>query len=290
MDIKDIFANKKPVLSFEVFPPKKSNSIESVTSAIDEMAKLPIDYMSVTYGAGGSTSKKTAEVAQYMEDKLSLTALAHLTCVSSDREQIHSALEDLKSRGIKNILALRGDIPKDSPYPVPGGYKYACELAAAIRDFGGFCVGGACYPECHPDCESLERDIENLKIKVDSGVEFLVTQMFFDNDAFYRFRDMAARKGINVPITAGIMPLTSKSQIEKMCILSGGASMPSKFTRMISKYQDNPQALTQAGLAYAVDQIIELVSNDIDGIHLYTMNRPETAKRIIGVINSLFTA
>lgn len=288
MYIKDIFEKKKPVLSFEVFPPKQESGIETVSAAIDEMAALPIDYMSVTYGAGGSTSKKTAEIAQYMQDKLNLTALAHLTCISSDKENIHTALEDLRDKGVKNILALRGDIPKDMPFPLHESYKYASELVRDIKDFGGFCVGGACYPECHPDSKSIETDIENLKIKVDAGVDFLVTQMFFDNDAFYSFRDKAAKKGINLPITAGIMPLTNISQIQRMCILSGGASMPSKFTKMISKYEGNPAALRQAGLAYAVDQIIELVSNDIDGIHLYTMNKPETARRIVSVINSLF--
>lgn len=288
MYIKDIFEKKKPVLSFEVFPPKQENGIESVTTAIDTMSKLPIDYMSVTYGAGGSTSKKTAEIAQYMQDNLDLTALAHLTCIASDKENIQSSLEDLKSRGIKNVLALRGDIPKDMQFPLPNSYKYASELVEDIKKFGGFCVGGACYPECHPDSASLDADIENLKIKADAGVDFLVTQMFFDNDAFYIFRDKAAKKGVNLPITAGIMPLTNIGQIQRMCVLSGGASMPSKFTKMISKYENNPEALRQAGIAYAVDQIIELVSNEIDGIHLYTMNRPKTAERIVSVINSLF--
>ena len=288
MYIKDIFNKKKPVLSFEVFPPKQETGIESVAAAIDAMSKLPIDYMSVTYGAGGSTSKKTAEVAQYMQDKLNLTALAHLTCISSDKENIRASLEDLSSRGVQNILALRGDIPKDTEFPLSDSYKYASELVKDIKDFGGFCVGGACYPESHPDSASLEEDIENLKKKADAGVDFLVTQMFFDNDAFYKFRDMAAKKGINLPITAGIMPLTNISQIQRMCILSGGASMPSKFIKMISKYENNPAALRQAGIAYAVDQIIDLVSNDTDGIHLYTMNKPATAEQIVSVINSLF--
>lgn len=288
MYIKDIFEKKKPVLSFEIFPPKQESGIETVTAAIDKMSEMPIDYMSVTYGAGGSTSKKTAEIAQYMQDKHNLTALAHLTCISSDKENIHTALEDLKNKGVKNILALRGDIPKDATFPMPNSYHYASELVKDIKDFGGFCIGGACYPECHPDSVSLDADIENLKIKADAGVDFLVTQMFFDNEAFYMFRDKAAKKGVNLPITAGIMPLTNISQIQRMCILSGGASMPSKFTKMISKYEDNPAALRQAGIAYAVDQIIELVSNDIDGIHVYTMNRPDTAQRIVSVINSLF--
>lgn len=288
MFIRDIFNEKRNVLSFEVFPPKQSSNMETVTTAIDKMSSLPIDYMSVTYGAGGSTSKKTAEIAEYMQTKHDLTALAHLTCITSDKENIKHSLEDLKSRGVKNILALRGDIPKDIEFPLPQSYKYASELVSDIKDFGGFCVGGACYPECHPDSSDIDKDIENLKKKADAGVDFLVTQMFFDNDAFYDFRDKAAKKGINLPITAGIMPLTNISQIQRMCILSGGAAMPSKFTKMISKYEDNPAALKQAGIAYAVDQIIELLSNDIDGIHLYTMNKPEVAEKIVSVISSLF--
>lgn len=288
MYIKDIFSQKKPVLSFEVFPPKQQDKIDNVKAAVEKMSKLPIDYMSVTYGAGGSTSKNTAQIAEYMQNSLDLTALAHFTCVSATKDTTKEMLEDLKSRGIKNILALRGDIPENSEFPLKNGYRYASELVSDINDFGGFCVGGACYPECHPDSPSLAADIENLKIKADAGCDFLVTQMFFDNDAFYKFRDLCVKKGINVPITAGIMPLTNAGQIEKMCILSGGASMPSKFTRMISKYIDKPEALKQAGIAYAVDQIIELLSNDADGIHVYTMNRPEVAEKIVTVINNLF--
>lgn len=287
MYIRDIFKNKRPALSFEVFPPKQETGIESVTKAIDKMSELPIDYMSVTYGAGGSTSKKTAQIAEYMEKNLNLTALAHLTCVSLTRSEVHEILSDLKEKGVENILALRGDIPQDKSL-VRTDYKYASELTRDIRDFGGFSIGGACYPECHPDSPSLETDIENLKIKVDEGCDFLVTQMFFDNNAFYNFRDRAVKKGINVPITVGIMPITAASQIGKMCSLSGGASMPSKFTRIISKYGDNPGALKQAGIAYAVEQIIDLLSNDVDGIHLYTMNKPETAEKIVTVINNLF--
>lgn len=287
MYIRDIFEKKKPVLSFEVFPPKLETGIESVTKAIDKMSELPIDYMSVTYGAGGSTSKKTAQIAEYMEKNLNLTALAHLTCVSLTRSEVHEILSDLKEKGVGNILALRGDMPQDKSL-VRTDYKYASELTRDIHDFGGFSIGGACYPECHPDSPNLETDIENLKIKVDEGCDFLVTQMFFDNNAFYNFRDRTVKKGINVPITVGIMPITAASQIGKMCSLSGGASMPSKFTRIISKYGDNPEALKQAGIAYAVEQIIDLLSNDVDGIHLYTMNKPEIAEKIVTVINNLF--
>ncbi len=287
MYIKDIFAKKRPVLSFEVFPPKQDNNIDSVTDAVKQMSKLPIDYMSVTYGAGGSTSKKTAAIAEYIEKELNITALAHLTCVSLTRNEVRETLSDLKSRGIKNILALRGDRPADETQ-IKTDYNYASELAADIKSFGGFSVGGACYPECHPDSPNLDADIDSLKIKVNAGCDFLVTQMFFDNNAFYNFRDKAVKKGINASITAGIMPLTNAGQIKKMCSLSGGASMPSKFTRIIAKYEDNPEALKQAGIAYAVEQIIDLLSNDVDGIHIYTMNKPETAEKIVNVINNLF--
>ncbi len=288
MFIKDIFANKKPVLSFEVFPPKQDSGLEAVLSAVKEMSSLPIDYMSVTYGAGGSNSKNTAQIASYLKDNLSIPSLAHLTCVANTKENVQQKLSEYKELGIENILALRGDKPRDYEGELFPGYRHANELVSAIKEFGDFCVGGACYPECHPDSPSLDTDIENLKIKVDAGVDFLVTQMFFDNDRFYIFRDKLAKKGINVPITAGIMPLTNAGQINRMAILSGGAAMPSKFLKMISKYQDNPEALKQAGIAYAVDQIIDLVSNDIDGIHVYTMNKPETAQKIVNVISNLF--
>lgn len=288
MYIKDIFEKRKPVLSFEVFPPKKAENFEKVKNTVTEISKIPVDYMSVTYGAGGSTSKLTPELAQYMQDSLDVTALAHLTCVSLTKHEIREMLENLKSRGIKNILALRGDIPADSEFPLPDGYQYASELAEDIKSFGGFCVGGACYPECHPDSNNIDEDIDNLKRKVDSGVDFLVTQMFFDNNAFYDFRDKCVKKGINVPITAGLMPLTNASQIERMCVLSGGASMPSAFTKILSKNIDNPDALRQAGIAYVVNQIFDLAANDIDGIHIYTMNNPATASSIVSAVNGVF--
>ncbi len=288
MFIKEIFESKKPVLSFEVFPPKRDDGIEAVESAVKEMSFLPIDYMSVTYGAGGSNSKNTARVASYMKNTLSIPALAHLTCVANTKEDIRSKLDEYKRLGIENILTLRGDKPKDYDGELFPGYKFASELVRAVKEYGGFCVGGACYPECHPDSPDIDADVDNLKIKVDAGADFLVTQMFFDNDAFYSFRDKLVKKGITVPVTAGIMPLTSANQIKKMAILSGGASMPAKFVRMISKYQDNPEALRQAGIAYAVDQIADLVSNDADGIHVYTMNKPETAEKVVTAINSLF--
>lgn len=288
MYINEIFTSKKPVLSLEVFPPKQAENFGRVKDTVTRISEIPVDYMSVTYGAGGSTSKLTPELAQYMQNELGVTALAHLTCVSLTRDEVRKTLGDLRERGIHNILALRGDIPAGTQFPIPGGYRYASELVEEIKRFGGFAVGGACYPECHPDSSSIEMDTDNLKHKVDAGTDFLVTQMFFDNDAFYYFRDKCARKGINVPITAGLMPLTSAKQIEKMCVLSGGASMPSSFTRILSKYIDNPVALRQAGIAYVINQIMELVSQDVDGIHIYTMNNPDTAKSIVSAVNGLF--
>ena len=287
MYISDIFSSKKQVLSFEIFPPKQESGIGTVKSTVDELVKQPIDYISVTYGAGGSTSKKTADIAEYIQNQHNMTALAHLSCITSRKDEIKDILYDLDKRGIKNILALRGDLPQDGN-AVMTDYQYASELVSDIKKHGDFCVGGACYPECHPDSPSIEVDIENLKIKADAGCDFLVTQMIFDNDKFYTFRDLAVKKGINLPITVGIMPLTQASQIKKMCVLSGGASMPSKFTRMFAKYEDNPNALKQAGIAYAVDQIIDLLSNDVHGIHVYTMNKPEVAQKITSVVSSLF--
>ncbi len=286
MYIKDIFKNKRSVYSFEVFPPKKADSFDAVKETVKTLSSMPIDYISVTYGAGGSTTKSTPDVADFIENECKMTSLAHLTCISSDKTQVKSILDDLKSRGVKNILALRGDIPQDGS--VATAYKYASDLIADIKEYGNFCVGAACYPEMHPESENMNEDIENLKIKADSGCDFFVTQMFFDNDKFYDFRNKLQQKGINLPITAGIMPLTNIKQIERMCLLSGGASMPSKFTRMFARYEHNGEALKQAGIAYAIDQITELLSNDIDGIHLYTMNKPEVAQKITDIVKALF--
>lgn len=286
--IKDIFAAKKPVFSFEVFPPKKAENFEKTRATVAEISKIPVDYMSVTYGAGGSTSKLTPELAGYMQNELGVTSLAHLTCVSLTKSEVRRMLQTLRSLGIENILALRGDIPADARFPLPGGYRYASELTEDIKRFGGFSVGGACYPECHPDSESEKADIDNLKRKVDAGADFLVTQMFFDNNAFYDFRDRCAKKGISVPITAGLMPLTNAGQVERMCVLSGGASMPSGFTKILSKYIDNPVALRQAGIAYVINQIMELAAEDVDGIHIYTMNNPDTARKISDAVHGVF--
>ena len=287
MYITDILEQKHTTLSLEVFPPKQTAGFDTLKQSLKEMCSLPIDYVSVTYGAGGSTSKNTVSIADYISKEFNIPSLAHLTCINSTKESIHSILNSLKERDIDNILALRGDIPAGTDVS-SDIYKHASDLMHDISDFGGFAIGGACYPECHPDSPDVDTDIDNLKRKIEAGCAFLVTQMFFDNNVFYEFRDKAVQKGINVPIITGIMPLTNIKQIQKMCILSGGAAMPSKFTKMIAKFSDNPDALRQAGISYAIDQITDLVSNDTRGIHIYTMNNPSTAKQIINSIDMLF--
>ena len=277
MKLTEIINSKKPSLSFEVFPPKTSDNFESVKTATEQIAKLNPSYMSVTYGAGGGTSDYTAQIAKNLTD-LGVTSLAHLTCISSTKELVHTQLEKLKSLGIENILALRGDIP-DGMSMEHLDYHYASELTAEIRDFGGFCIGGACYPEGHPDSKNSTEDIENLKYKVDSGCEFLTTQMFFDNNILYNFMYRMLRSGVDVPVVAGIMPVTNAKQIKRICDISGNA-LPQRFIRIVDRYGDNPEAMKQAGIAYATDQIIDLYANGINAVHIYSMNKPDVAEAI----------
>ena len=277
MKLTEIINSKKPSLSFEVFPPKTSDNFESVKTATEQIAKLNPSYMSVTYGAGGGTSDYTAQIAKNLTD-LGVTSLAHLTCISSTKELVHTQLEKLKSLGIENILALRGDIPEGMSMDHLD-YHYASELMAEIRDFGGFCIGGACYPEGHPESKSSTEDIENLKFKVDCGCEFLTTQMFFDNNILYNFMYRMLRSGVDVPVIAGIMPVTNAKQIKRICDISGNA-LPQRFIRIVDRYGDNPEAMKQAGIAYATDQIIDLYANGINAVHVYSMNKPDVAEAI----------
>lgn len=279
MKIKDILNSKKVTLSYEVFPPKAGASFEPVINAVDELCKDKPDFMSVTYGAGGGTSNNTVKIASHIQNDLGVTALAHLTCVSSTKEQVAKAIDEIKANGIENILALRGDIPKGGEYPVGEYYKYASELVKEIKSKGDFCVGAACYPEGHTECEHKEDDIRNLKIKVDSGVDFLTTQMFFDNNVLYNFLYRIREQGITVPVIAGIMPVTNGKQISRICQLSG-TYLPARFKAIVDKFGDNPEAMKQAGIAYATDQIIDLVANGVKGIHIYTMNKPDIAESI----------
>ncbi len=285
MKIIDIIKAEKPTLSFEVFPPKTSDNFESVKSATEKIAALKPDFMSVTYGAGGGTSEFTASIAQNIQNKTGVPVLAHLSCVSSTKDEIHKQLDSLKEKGIENILSLRGDIPQGMTKEHLD-YHYAYELTREIKEYGGFCIGGACYPESHPESENSFKDIEYLKTKVDAGCEFLTTQMFFDNNVLYNFLYRARKAGINVPIVAGIMPVTNPKSIKRICSISGTA-LPQRFIRIVDRYGDNPEAMKQAGIAYATEQIIDLYANGIRAVHVYSMNKPDVAEKILSNISSI---
>lgn len=278
MKISTLLAQKIPTLSFEVFPPKTAATYDSVANAAMEIAKQRPDFMSVTYGAGGGTSQYTLSIAKDLQNKANVTPLAHLTCVSSTKEYIHNRLFELKQSGISNILALRGDIP-DGLDVESLEYRYASELIADIKQSGDFCVGGACYPEGHPESKNQKEDIAALKIKVDAGCEFLTSQMFFDNNIFYNFMYKVREAGIKVPVVAGIMPVTNAKQIKRICSLSG-TYLPSRFRAIVDRFGDNTNAMQQAGIAYATDQIIDLLANGINNIHVYSMNKPDVAQSI----------
>lgn len=286
MKIKDIFDSKnKAIFSFEVFPPKKTSPIESVYSKLEEICELKPDFISVTYGAGGTGGhSRTCEIASKIKNDFGVESVAHLTCVNSTKADIDSTLEDFRIHNIENILALRGDYvegvePKKD-------FLHASDLCAYIKSKGDFDLGGACYPEVHGEAKDEVEDVLNLRKKVDAGAEHLISQLFFDNDAFYRFVERTKIAGINVPIEAGIMPVTNKSQIERMVSMCG-ASLPAKFSKIMHKYEHNPEALRDAGIAYAVEQIVDLLANGVDGIHLYTMNNPYVARKISESVVSL---
>ncbi len=277
MKISSIIRQGKPTLSFEVFPPKTDDKFEGVLSAASAIAALSPSFMSVTYGAGGGTSRYTAAVCEALLSR-GVTPIAHLTCVSSSRDAIQEELVALKGRGIENILALRGDLPEGFN-PTAAHYHHASELMEELRAFGGFCVGGACYPEGHPESENAERDIEGLRRKVEAGCEFLTTQMFFDNNILYNFMYRLLRADIRVPVIAGIMPVTSASQIKRILSISSSA-LPQRFVRIVDRYGNDPAAMKQAGIAYATEQIIDLFANGVDAVHVYSMNRPDVAEAI----------
>lgn len=284
MKIIDIINGSNPSLSFEVFPPKSFDSFEAVRRATVEIADLKPGYMSVTYGAGGSTDIYTPEIASCIAER-EVTPLAHLTCIGADEEKVEKILSELKKRGIENILALRGDIPKGG-LTHGGVYKYASELVAKIRSFGGFCIGGACYPEGHPESASIEADIENIKRKTDSGCEFLTTQMFFDNEIIYSYMDRLLALGVDVPVVPGIMPVTNAKQIVRITSISGNA-LPKKFMRIIDRYGDNPAAMRQAGVAFAIEQIVDLYAGGFNAVHVYSMNKPDVARLILDGVSEI---
>lgn len=278
MKVKDIIKNNKVTVSFEIFPPKEWDKVESTKAVINELARLSPSFMSVTYGAAGTTSGFTTEIANSVKEN-GITPLAHLTCLTSTRDKIHTVVNELKENGIENILALRGDIPKDFVFPDKQYYTYASQLIEEIHTLGDFCVGGACYPEIHPESENRVTDIAHLKEKVDCGLDFLTTQMFFDNEVFYNFREMCAIKGIDVPLVAGIMPITNVNLIERTVKLAG-CSLPKKFTKLVDRFGTNNAAMKQAGIVYALEQIVDLLANGVNNIHIYTMNKPDIAEKI----------
>lgn len=286
MKISDILREDKTTISFEVFPPKTTANSESVKKAALGVAALHPDYMSVTYGAGGSNRGNTQHIAEEIQKAENVTTIAHLTCVGAGKEDIRTALSEMKEAGIENILALRGDRPKDFNGDPFKEYHYASELVATIKEYGDFCVGGACYPEGHPDSTNKKEDIKNLKKKVDAGCEFLTTQMFFDNNIFYNFLYKAREAGILVPVIPGIMPITRANQVENAVRLSG-CNVPERFRSIVDCFGENPAAMQQAGIAYATDQIIDLIANGIRHIHVYSMNKPEVAKGILDNLSDI---
>ncbi len=278
MKLTEIFEKNRPSLSFEVFPPKTSDGFDSVKEATEKIAALSPSYMSVTYGAGGTTKGYTVKIAENIQKKYNVPTLSHLTCVSVTKELLRETADELKSAEIENILALRGDIPKDMN-EVKTDYKYASEIIADIKSLGDFCVGGACYPEGHVESKNFTEDIMNLKIKTDAGCDFLTTQMFFDNNIMYNFLYRIREAGITVPVVAGIMPVTNGRQISRICSLSG-TYLPRRFKTIVDKFGENTEAMTKAGIAYATEQIIDLIANGVNHIHVYSMNKPEVASGI----------
>ena len=279
MKIRDLITQDKATLSFEVFPPKKDTDFADVEAAALGIAAFKPDYMSVTYGAGGSTKGHTIQLAQEIQEKYDVPTLAHLTCVCASKEGIRTALADMKNAGIENILALRGDIPKNYDGQVFAEFSHASELVELIKETGDFCVGGACYPEVHPDSANKHEDIIGLKKKVDAGCDYLTTQMFFDNNIFFNFMYRIREAGISVPIIPGIMPITRRVQVKNAVKLSG-CNVPERFKSIVDAFGDTEAAMRQAGIAYATDQIIDLMANGVKHIHVYSMNKPEVAAGI----------
>lgn len=282
MKIIDLLNEDKVTLSFEVFLPKTSSRYENVLKAAEKIASLNPNFMSVTYGAGGGTSAHTVALAKDIHEKYGVEVMAHLTCVSSTREHVESMVEQFKENGIENIMALRGDIPSDGK--VGEDYQYACQLIKELKEKGDFCIGAACYPEGHVESPSIKEDIQHLKEKVEAGADFLTTQMFFDNNVFYNFLYKIKEAGINVPVVAGIMPITNAKQVSRAVQMSGTSIIPYRFKMMVDAFGDNPEIMKQVGIIYASEQIIDLIANGVKHIHVYTMNKPDVAE---GIMNNL---
>lgn len=283
MYISDLFKQKKPVISFEIFPPKKDGDPGTIIRTIEELAAEKPDFISVTYSAGGTgNSGMTIEIASMIKNKFGIEALAHLTCINADTDQIHHIIKALKAHNIDNILALRGDTPAGAA-EIASDYRYASDLIREIKEYRGFSIGAAAYPEGHLEAADLTADLTNLAKKVEAGADFLITQLFFDNRLFYEFMEQKSRYGIKVPVSVGVMPVLSKHQIEKMIFMCG-ASLPSRIIRLLNRYEKDPDSLRKAGIEYAAEQIRDLIENGVEGIHIYTMNQPDIAKNILGYI------
>jgi methylenetetrahydrofolate reductase (NADPH) len=289
MKIVDILKQDKMSLSFEVFPPKKETSFDSVKAATESIAALGPAFMSVTYGAGGGVSQYTLEIAKNLKTKFGIPMLAHLTCVSSSKETIHQRIEDMKAAGIKNVMALRGDL---TPELIANGrdkcdYHYAVELIRELKaSDSDFCIGAACYPEKHPESPNQAEDIKHLKEKVDAGADFLTTQMVFDNNLFFSFLYKLRDAGVTCPVLPGIMPITNANQVERAIKLSG-SFMPQRFKSLVDKFGSDPEAMKQAGIIYASDQIIDLYANGITNVHVYSMNKPDVAEGILRNVSAI---
>ncbi|MBR6692347.1 MAG: methylenetetrahydrofolate reductase [Clostridia bacterium] len=289
MKIKDLLTEEKLTLSFEVFPPKTESAFESVKMATEEIAKLKPSFISVTYGAGGGTSKYTLDIAKNILKEHNVPTLAHLTCISSTRQTVKERIADIKNSGIKNVMALRGDIPKGMEDADRSGwdYKHAIDLIRELKESApDLCIGGACYPEIHPESANQEEDIKYLKEKVDAGCDFLTTQMFFDNNLLYNFLYKIREAGITVPVMPGIMPITNANQIERAIKLSG-SFMPQRFKSLVDKFGTNPNAMMQAGIIYATDQIIDLFANGVKNVHVYSMNKSFVAEQILNNLSNI---
>ena len=289
MKIINLLKSEKLSLSFEVFPPKTDSAFDSVKTATEEIAKLKPSFMSVTYGAGGGTSKYTLDIAKNIKQMYGVPTLAHLTCVSSTKETVLERIEDIKNSGVKNIMALRGDLTPELENSDRSlwHYRNAVDLVRELKEINpDFCIGGACYPEIHPESSNQKEDIKYLKEKVDAGCEFLTTQMFFDNNLLYNFLYKIREAGITVPVIAGIMPITNANQVERAIKMSG-SHMPQRFKSLVDKFGSNPDAMKQAGIAYATDQIIDLFANNITNVHVYSMNKPDVAEKIQGNLSDI---
>ncbi len=285
MLIRDLLQEKPLLFSCELFPPKAGADLARADQVVEETAALRPDFISVTYGAGGNNSHNTLRMARHIEEQ-GCTALAHLTCVSANSETIRERLDEMQANGITNILALRGDLPEGMEKPQDACFQHAEDLVRVIKEHGSFCVGGACYPECHPESADQEEDLLYLKRKAEAGCDFFTTQMFFDNSVLYRFLYKLYARHIDVPVFAGIMPVTNKKQIKRIVGLSG-TSLPPRFQSILDKFGDDPASMEEAGIAYATEQIIDLIANGVRGVHLYSMNRPDIAARIMGNLSHI---